>query len=260
MDATQNTTQFITSKDNDFFKKIKSYALPKNRKRDEVILVEGKRSYREALQVLKLRHTLTNEEYRLDPSDDTPLEHHTKLSNHLFAALSDTKNSQGIIGIFDMPCQSLDLSLLNKVVVLEGIQDPGNVGTLIRTAFFLGYQAVLFDDTCAAPFSPKVVRSSMGAIFHLPCFTAPIEAHLSSVKDAGFCIAGGDLQGEDIQKCGAAAQQQRLALLLGNEGTGLSEVALSYCDYRLRIPEKNEEAESLNVAVAGGIMMYLLNE
>lgn len=123
MNAKEEHTPFITSKDNDFFRKIKSYSLAKNRKRDGVVLVEGKKFYKDASQHLNLRYTLTNEDYFSDSAEEAPLENHTHLSNHLFSVLSDTKTSQGIIGIFDLPDSSPDLALLNKVVVLEGIQD-----------------------------------------------------------------------------------------------------------------------------------------
>jgi TrmH family RNA methyltransferase len=265
MNISQNNIHFITSKDNEFFKKMKSYMLAKNRTRDKVILVEGKKNFQEAAQALNLRYTLINEGFCLDSllsdnSDDgdIPPEKYTRLSNHLFNALADTKSSQGIIGVFDMPDQQLDLTSLNRIILLEGVQDPGNVGTIIRSAFCLGYQAVLLDEACAAAFSPKVIRSSMGALFHLPCATAPIEQHLNSLKDAGFSIIGSDLHGDDLPDKLNLPTQEKFALLVGSEGQGLSETALDYCDYRYKIPMANEAAESLNVAVASGIMMYQL--
>jgi len=259
MSKSSDYTHFITSKDNDFFKKVKSYVLAKNRIRDKVVLVEGKKSFEEALSALRLRHALLDEDFCLNSLTDLPSEKRTRLSNHLFGVLSETKSPQGIIGIFDMPDQELDMSLQNKVVVLEGVQDPGNVGTIIRTAFFLGYQAVLLDEACAAPFSPKAIRSSMGALFHIPCVTAPIEQHLSNLKKAEFAIVGSDLCGDDLQSRADSLSGQKFALLVGSEGQGLSKNALSYCDYRYRISAENDEAESLNAAVASGIMMYQLN-
>lgn len=259
MNTAEEHIPFITSSENGFFKKIKSYLLAKNRKRDGVVLVEGKKFFKDASGRLNLRYTLTSEDYCPDSSDEAPLEHHTRLSNHLFNALSDTKTSQGIIGVFDLPDTKLDLSLLRRIIVLEGIQDPGNVGTIIRTASFLGYQAVLLDETCAAPLSPKVIRSSAGAVFQVPFSTAPVKQHLQDLKDANFIVVGGDLQGKDLRDHDALPTQQKLALLFGSEGQGLSEVALSFCDYRYRISAGDSFTESLNVAVASGIMMYQLN-
>ena len=262
MDNSWEQTHFITSKDNDFFKKMKSYTLSKNRARDKIVLVEGRKNFEEAARVLHLRYLLINEDFSADSLDllaDIPSEKHTRLSNHLFDALAEAKNPQGVIGVFDMPDQQPDLASLDKVVVLEGVQDPGNVGTIMRTALFLGYQAVLLDEACAAPFSPKVIRSSMGAVFHLPCKAAPIEQHLAGLKDTGFSIIGADLQGNDLPAKNDSGLPQKFALLVGSEGQGLSEAALSHCDYRYRIPQENAAAESLNAAVASGIMMYQLN-
>ena len=262
MNKTLEDIHFITSKNNDFFKKMKLSTLPKNRVREGIVLVEGDKSFREASLVLPLRHVLVDETFDLDSFmntlPDIPSQTYTRFSNHLFNALVDTKNPQGIIGVFDLPDQQLDLTTLDTVVVLEGIQDPGNVGTIIRTAFCLGYQAVLLDDACATYFSPKVIRSSMGALFHIPCASASLEQHVGDLKDAGFSIVGADMDGDDVRERDTSATPEKIALLVGSEGQGLSETALSACDYRYRIPLAHEAAESLNVAVASGIMMYEL--
>lgn len=259
MNDLSESTPFITSKENDFFKLVKSYTLSKNRKREGVVFVEGTKSFKEASECLRLRYALINEDFDSDSLDEETLSHLTRLSNHLFKALSDTKSSQGIIGIFELSEFELELSSQNKIVVLEGIQDPGNVGTIVRTALFLGYEAVLLDEACAACFSPKVIRSSMGAVFHIPCITAPLKEHLGNLKEAGFCIIGGDLQGETLQRSEDLPSQQRIALLFGSEGQGLSDAALACCDHRYKIPAASPAAESLNVAVASGIMMFQLN-
>jgi len=257
MNNPTNTTRFIVSKENDFYKKIKSYSLSKNRVHDNVVLVEGEKYYKEAIGFLNLRFTLTSEDYSPSSLFDIPQESHTTLSRNLFKPLADTKNSQGIIGIFDSPRLHIDLTSFTRVIVLEGVQDPGNVGTIIRTAFFLGYHAVLLDNACASPFSPKVIRSSAGMVFRIPSSIAATAQHLSDLEKAGFCIVGGDLRGEDLPKRISSDIQKKHALLLGSEGHGLSDTALAYCKYRYRIHSANPEAESLNVAIASGIMMYV---
>ncbi|MCL2751110.1 MAG: RNA methyltransferase, partial [Coriobacteriia bacterium] len=181
----------------------------------------------------------------------------TVLSDNLFLSVSELKTSQGILGVFELPASSVDVSKLSRAVILEGVQDPKNVGALIRSAHCLGYDAVFLDECCAHPFSPKVIRASMGSVFCIPVLscetTEALQLQIQELKDKGFFVVGTDVAGtEEI------VRKEKIALLIGNEGSGLSPQSLELCDYVFRI-KMASSAESLNAAVAGGIAMYLFN-
>jgi len=260
---TQDSTQphLIRSKDNDFFKLIKSYASAKARKRDRVLLAEGEKTYAEALATLKLRNTIVAESYfdAANPKTCASPEpaQLTVFADSLFDAVADLKTSQGIIGVFEQPTvtmESLDFELLTRVVVLDGVQDPSNVGAIIRSAHCLGFQAVLLGEGSAQPFSPKVIRSSMGSVFHVPVIEASVADYIAQLKAAGFAVVGTALSGSaDVPK------SLKLALLIGSEGRGLSPDILEQCDHIFSI-KMSDSAESLNAAVASGIAMYVLGE
>jgi len=261
----------IRSKDNDFFKRIKSYALSKYRRRDNVLLVEGQKTYDEALSSLTLVYTVVSESYLSknreicvgSGTQDGSVQHEhglrnlRVLSDALFALLSELKTSQGILGVFEAPVFDLDIATLSRVVVLEGVQDPKNVGVIIRTAHCLSYQAVFLGAGCAHAYSPKVIRASMGSSFHVPTVAGSTVGQIEQLKDSGFLLIGADVSGSEELPEGLLVDQ-KIALVIGGEGSGLSQEVLMLCDYRFRL-KICESAESLNAAVASGIIMYILN-
>ena len=247
-----NNTALIKSKDNDFFKRIKSYNSAggaKYRKRDNCLIVEGEKTYAEALKVLKLKSTIVSESYLTSTNES--FQNLTIFADSLFDSISELKTSQGILGIFELPNYDIDMTALSRVVVLENVQDPKNVGAIIRNAHCLGYEAVFLGEGCAQPFSPKVIRSSMGASFHLPVIAGSTLTQMQELKDSGFTLIGTAMSGEE-----AVPQFEEVALVIGNEGSGLSQEALELCDYSFKI-KMSDQAESLNAAVASGIAMYL---
>jgi len=144
----------------------------------------------------------------------------------------------------------------NKVLLLEDIQDPGNVGTLIRTAAALNFSGAIMSENCADPLSPKCVQATAGAVLSvwLRRTTNYIEL-ISALKKDGYTIAATDLNGTEEPEL--LSYQSKLLLALGNEAAGLSIAMLNAADYRLRIPTIRGKAESLNVAACGAICMYL---
>jgi TrmH family RNA methyltransferase len=243
----------IKSKDNDFFKKIKSYCVgsssAKYRKGDNCLIAEGEKTYREALAVLNLRNTIVSESYF--DSTDADLSHSTVFADNLFDSISELKTSQGILGIFDVPHFDINTASLSRVVILEGIQDPNNIGAIIRNAHCLGFEAVFLGEGCARPFSPKVIRSSMGSVFHIPVIAGTTLEQIQELREQDFSIVGTAMSGnEEVRPF------EKVAILIGSEGSGLSAEALELCDYNFKIKMHNK-AESLNAAVASGIAMYL---
>ena len=156
--------------------------------------------------------------------------------------------------VFSLAMEPLPLpERLNRVVVLESVQDPGNVGTVLRTANALGMDAVLLTGACADLYSVKTVRATMGAIFRLPVRALSLEemadllkAHNLPLYGAALRDTAADLRDRDLT---------RAAVAVGSEGQGLSEALLSRCDGEIIIPMR-PGAESLNAAVAAAVLMW----
>jgi len=147
----------------------------------------------------------------------------------------------------------------NKILLLEDIQDPGNVGTLIRTAAAFDYSGVIMTEKCADPLSPKCVQATAGTVLSLWFRRTRRYLELTAtLRESGYTLIATDLNG--LAKPSILNQQSKLLLALGNEAAGLSRALLDAADHRLRIPIIREKAESLNVAACGTICMYLSSQ
>ena len=173
------------------------------------------------------------------------------LADHVFQSVCSTKTPQGIAAV-------LKIHTLRspgcRILALDGLQDPGNVGTVIRTADAAGFDGILVSPDCADVFSPKVLRASMGSIFHIGLeFPDSMPRRLEEYRDSGFAVISSQLDGDSFFSREPITQP--LILILGNEGNGVSSEVRKIATHRFRLPMRGE-AESLNVAVAAGIMMY----
>ena len=176
------------------------------------------------------------------------------LSAHVMEALSDAKAPQGVIAVCPYP-QPDDKPVCGKLLVaLDGVQDPGNVGTILRTMDAAGYEGLLMDEKTADPCSPKALRASMGGVFRVPFYRCgDLPGQLSNLADQGYEIIAGDLRGHPFYE--RPASKEKKCIVIGNEGAGISVPVLEKATMRLKIPIVGG-AESLNAAVAGAIMMY----
>lgn len=140
-----------------------------------------------------------------------------------------------------------------RYLALEGVQDPGNVGTVLRTADAFGADGLILLPGCADPYNPKTVRSSMGALFRLPVWSCTLPELQALAAEAGLCLIGSALREDtmDVRE----ADLRRAVVLVGSEGRGLSEAALAACDQTVRIPMA-ERCESLNAAVAAAVLLW----
>jgi len=175
------------------------------------------------------------------------------------SSLSSTKTPQGVMAVVRLPEDVYTAGLPHdpgdRVLVLEHVQDPGNAGTLIRTAAAFGFSGIIMSEKTADPFSPKVVQSTAGSVLSLWIRrTAGYLELISSLSSAGYKVAAAELNGASGPDI--LSKIPRLALVLGNEASGLSKDVLKMADYRVKIPMDRNRAESLNVAVSGGILMY----
>ena len=190
----------------------------------------------------------TPELAQFDPAEIAP---------HVAEKLSGTKSNQGVFALFETPVPPADtLDTARRILMLEGVQDPGNVGTIIRTADAAGLDGVLLSTQCADVFSPKVLRATMGSIFRMNLRTTDdLPGELTKLREKGYSILSSQLDGTPFYERQDVAE--RFALIIGNEGNGVSEQVQQTATHRVRLPMRGG-AESLNAAIAAAIMMYEL--
>jgi TrmH family RNA methyltransferase len=175
-----------------------------------------------------------------------------------FASAADTDTPQGVLAVAAVPEARLIVlpgTATLRLLVLDGIQDPGNAGTIIRTAAALGTTATLALPGTVDLWNAKVVRSGMGAHFHHPCLTGTWDELAEFREQRGLELWAADVSGDPIR---SATPPARLGLIVGNEGSGLSSQARTRADRLVALPIAST-VESLNVAVAAGILLYELN-
>ena len=175
-------------------------------------------------------------------------------------SICSSQTPQGTAAVVHMPgdiySDNLPGKTGDKVLLLEDIQDPGNAGTLRRTAVAFGFSGVILTEKCADPFSPKCVQSTAGAVLSLWIRRTPGYLELiKALKHDGYLLVAADLEGNEDPSL--LQGKKKLLLALGNEASGLSATVLQAADSRIKIPIDRAKAESLNVAACGAICMYL---
>ena len=242
----------ITSRTNPRIQRARSLRESKYRKETGCHFIEGDKLVREALSSgVTLETVFVREGYAGET--DFPCET-VLVTDSVMDALSTAGTPQSLCAVARTPVLTMPETFSGTVLLLEDVQDPGNVGTLIRTADALGAACVILSPQCADPFSPKTLRASMGSVYHLPVCVAGIPAALRALNAQGYTCLCGHLKGSET----LPPKTTKMALLVGNEGNGVSEEAAALCyPYRLPIPGK---AESLNAAVFGAIMLYELTK
>lgn len=169
-------------------------------------------------------------------------------------SLADTETPQGVVFACELPDTALpDRLEKGRYLVLDGVQDPGNVGTIWRTADALGASGLILTGECADPFSPKVVRASMGACFRLPVWKGERQAAADLVKRSGIPLYATALRSDTVDV--RQADLSRAAVVIGSEGRGISAELLGCCEKALKIPME-PKCESLNAAVAAAVVLW----
>ena len=182
----------------------------------------------------------------------------TKLKSIDFRKISDTKSPEGIAAVFEIENLKINLSSVKDrlVVYLEDISDPGNLGTIIRNCDWFGIKNIFLSKESAEVFNPKVIRASMGSIFHLNIFEDVELNEISKLKDSAYEFVCSDMTGEDIYEF---KKNKRTLLFLANESNGPSAQLRSIADKIVTIPRKGK-AESLNVASASAVILAELTK
>lgn len=181
-----------------------------------------------------------------------------EVSDAELAQLATTDTAQGILAIAAIPHVVLfDVPLGERslVVVLDAVQDPGNFGTIVRSADAFGASLVAALPGTVDPWNPKAVRSSAGSSLRVPIVETDLDPLLVHLRSHGGTLLGADMDGGEVE---TSVRTRPVALALGNEGAGLSNAVRSACDQLVSVPITGT-AESLNVGVAAGILMYLLS-
>ena len=182
---------------------------------------------------------------------------HEVVTEEQMKKLTDTVTPQGILCVVRQPSYTVE-DIINHpghrlLMILEDIQDPGNLGTIFRTAEGAGASGIIMTKGCADLFNPKVVRSTMGSIYRVPFFvTDDIEQTINLVKNAQIEVFAAHLKGEHFYD---EIEYKDAAFLIGNEGRGLKDSTASLADTYIKIPMSGE-LESLNASMAAGILMY----
>lgn len=185
------------------------------------------------------------------------------LEKQTFKQLTDTVTPQGIIAVVSMKNDSVDNVIesvkkenICRLLILENLQDPGNLGTILRTAEAAGYKGVLMNKGTVDIYNPKVVRSTMGAIFRVPfAYAESMDEIISICKENDITVYGAALEGNDIRE---EKYDDALAFIIGNESSGMTEESKKACDKLVKIPMCGE-VESLNASVAAAVLMYISN-
>lgn len=266
--------KFISSSNNPLIKEIKSLKLRKHREAKGLFFVEGVRIVEEALiSGAEIEEIIISEKVEKDEKIAKLLSAANYrgydifvVRESLFNDISDTQTPQGILAVVKMNTYSLKDIIGENItggsikkstkcfVVLDTIQDPGNMGTIIRTADAAGFRGVIASKDCVDPYNPKVLRSTMGSIFHIPIhLSLNLTETLKEIKTNGIRIYATHLKGNKYYY--EVDMTKDMAIIIGNEANGISMESESMADVLIRIPMPGR-AESLNASVAAGLLMY----
>ena len=171
----------------------------------------------------------------------------------VFALASDVETPQGTIFSCESPVLSKALPSVRSAMLLDGVQDPGNSGTIIRTAEAFGLDALILCEGCADPTAPKVLRATMGAVFRQPLYHMPLISAVQQLREQGLPVYAAALGADSVPVTGLSLE--RCAVGVGSEGHGISRTLSELCDKRIIIPMTGR-AESLNAGVAASLLIW----
>lgn len=244
----------IESKNNNLFKDIKKLKEKKHRIKSNKYLIEGLRFVEEAIKSkVSIDSIIFTESFKeKNPDLFLKINENIKLiqmNEALLKQLCSTENPQGIVGVINM--QNKELKSGELVVLVDKVQDPGNMGTIIRTAHAAGAAGIVMTKGTVDIYNDKTLRSTMGSIFYIPIVEDDSLDFVKSLKKEGYKLVVSSLQGKN--NFFEENLQGKVMIAVGNEGNGVSDEVYDIADIKVKIPMPGE-AESLNVAVATSIM------
>ncbi|MGV3463911.1 MAG: TrmH family RNA methyltransferase [Heyndrickxia sp.] len=246
--------KYIQSIQNPQIKQWKKLLTKKEREKTNTYILEGFHLVEEALQYKDdIIEIIVSEEVDLPVSWDVSELTITRVTPEISRMISDTETTQGVFAICRIKDATTNDLSGKSYILLDGVQDPGNLGTMIRTADAAGIDVIILGKGTADIYNPKVLRSAQGSHFHVEFLTGNLMEWIPKLKAASVPIYGTALENGISYK--EVQPEPSFALILGNEGNGVSKEVLSQTDKNLYIPIFGR-SESLNVAVAAGILMY----
>ncbi|TFE00965.1 TrmH family RNA methyltransferase [Jeotgalibacillus salarius] len=243
----------IQSLQNTKVKEWKKLTTKKGRDKTGMFIAEGWHLTEEAVKAEAAVEVIVKEGVALPSYLDSADIHF--VTEEIALALAETEHTQGVFAVCkqsEADVENLDLS---NILLLDAIQDPGNIGTMIRTADAVGMDAVILGKGTADPYNAKVLRSAQGSHYHLPIIKQDLLSAIETCKRKGIPVYGTSLQ--NAEPYSKTSSQKKFALIMGNEGAGMDEDLLNQTDHNLYIPIYGK-SESLNVAIAAGILLYHL--
>jgi len=243
----------IESSQNKIIRLTRSLGMKKYRREHGLFVAEGERLVQDGLKKATPAFLIIQDSYSLKEPVTCPV---YQVPESLFVQLSDTKSPQGILGVFPTRHQAFAEFQKGNTLFLNGVSDPGNVGTLLRTAEAAGFSNVVLDGACADLYHPKTVRSTMSALFNLNLFQCTDSKEgVLLLKEKGLTLVGTALLADSENLYSLSSLTSPVGLLIGSEARGLSKELLPLCHYKVKIPILGK-MDSLNAAVAGSVIMY----
>ncbi len=241
----------IESVNNKIIKLVSSLKIRKFRKEEGLFVAEGERLVIDGMKYQTPEFLIVSESYK---EKSFPVKTY-EVPDSLFKKISETVTPQGIIGVFKTQIKNDDKIPLRNTLILNRLQDPGNLGTILRTAKACGFQNIIVDNECVDIYNPKTVRSSMSACFSLDIYASlNISETALRLKKEGFTLAATVLD-KDAKNLYSVNPERPVAFIIGNEGAGISDELKALCDIKIIIPME-EGIESLNASVAASVVMY----
>lgn len=253
--------QVISSKDNEIVKNIKKLKEKKYRDLENAYIIEGIKLVKEAIyENAKIRQIIMCENYADNKEIDKETLYEISKYNliyvteKVFNTITDVKTPQGIIAIVEKNNSTCEINYSEEIIIaLDDVQDPGNLGTIIRTADSANLKQIILSKNSADPYNPKVVRSTMGGIFRVNIIEVDnLEETLKQTQKNGFKVMVTVL---DTQKSIYDVNYNKKVIVIGNEANGISKAIQNIADEKVKIPMLGK-TESLNASVAAGVMIY----
>ena len=245
----------ITSESNKKIKELIKLKENKNIKKYKKYLIEGTHLVEEALKKGIVEEIIVEENYKDDRNLLKKSNSHSIVSKKIIKLFTDTVTNQGIVAVCKIEEKQLNIVDYNKVLILDRIQDPGNLGTIIRTADAFNFDCVVLGENTTSLYGSKVMRSMQGSNFHLDCYeNIKLLSLIDEMKDFNIYATSlkGDKYLEEIDNFSS-----KVAVVLGNEGQGVAPEILEKVDNLLKISMPGA-AESLNVAISAGIILHYI--
>lgn len=238
----------ISSKDNKKIKTWRKYHQSKYRNQDQKCIVEGRHLIEEAYRGDCLEMIITTDN---SLNIDFPI---TYVSQEVIDSLSTNISHNKMIGLC---CYNkMKIKDNKRILILDDVQDPGNVGTMIRSAYSFGFDGVIASSKTCDFYNEKCIAASKGSIFQIPCYKVDLKKAINELQASGVQIVGTSL--EEAVGLKELALSPKMALIVGNEGQGMNQDILKLCNQKIKIEMCN--FESLNVGVAASICMYELTK